>query len=78
MFHTLGLMKKRVAREPGEAEGDYRMEGERDVIRMADRMVAATPAELAQLQWLYQADTRKMVDHPARRRYRPLLPHPGR
>ncbi len=64
MFHTLGLMKQRVARTPGEAEGDYRLEGEKEVLQLADRIVAATPAELAQLQWLYQADTRKVVIIP--------------
>jgi D-inositol-3-phosphate glycosyltransferase len=64
MFHTLGLMKQRVARTPGEAEGDYRLEGEKEVLGLADRIVAATPAELAQLQWLYQADPRKVVIIP--------------
>ncbi len=64
MFHTLGLMKQRVARTAAEAEGDYRLDGEREVLRLADRIVAATPAELAQLQWLYQADTRKVVVIP--------------
>ncbi|HEX7975876.1 MAG TPA: glycosyltransferase [Anaerolineales bacterium] len=64
MFHTLGVMKQRVARQPDEAEGDYRLRGEREVLRLADRIVAATPAELAQLQWLYQADTRKVVIIP--------------
>jgi len=64
MFHTLGLMKRRVARHPDEAEGDYRLNGERDVLRLADWVVAATPAELAQLQWLYQADTDKVVIIP--------------
>jgi D-inositol-3-phosphate glycosyltransferase len=64
MFHTLGLMKQRVARAPGEAEGEYRLQGERDVLRRADRIVAATPAELAQLQWLYNADVRKIVIIP--------------
>ena len=64
MFHTLGMMKQRVARTPGEAEGDYRLDGEKEVLRLADRIVAATPAELAQLQWLYQADTRKVVIIP--------------
>lgn len=64
MFHTLGLMKRRVARDPSEAEGDYRINGELEVLRIADRVVAATPAELAQLQWLYQADTRKVVIIP--------------
>ncbi|MBP1692662.1 MAG: putative glycosyltransferase [Chloroflexi bacterium] len=60
MFHTLGLMKQRVARLPGEAEGDYRIQGEREVLRTSDRIIAATQAELAQLQWLYQADARKI------------------
>jgi D-inositol-3-phosphate glycosyltransferase len=64
MFHTLGLMKQRVARQPGEAEGEYRLQGERAVLRLADRIVAATPAELAQLQWLYEAEPRKIAVIP--------------
>jgi D-inositol-3-phosphate glycosyltransferase len=64
MFHTLGLMKNRVAQSPGEVEGDYRLQGERKVLRGVDRIVAATPAELAQLQWLYQADVRKAAVIP--------------
>jgi D-inositol-3-phosphate glycosyltransferase len=64
MFHTLGLMKKRVARVPGEGEEDFRLQGEQDVLKFADRIVAATPAELAQLQWLYKADTSKVVVIP--------------
>lgn len=64
MFHTLGAMKQRVARSSEEVEGEYRLNGERRVLGMADRVVAATQAELAQLQWLYQADTRKIVVIP--------------
>lgn len=64
MFHTLGLMKQRVARLPGEAEGDYRVKGERQVLDLADKIIAATQAEVAQLQWLYQADTDKIVIIP--------------
>ena len=64
MFHTLGLMKQRVAHLDGEAEGDYRIQGERSVLSSADRMVAATQAEFAQLQWLYQADISKVVVIP--------------
>src|SRR5690606_14692241 len=64
MFHTLGLMKQRVARLPGEAEGDYRLNGEREVLRRADRIVAATPAEYAQIQWLYGADMQNVVVIP--------------
>ncbi len=64
MFHTLGLMKQRVARDEGEKEGAYRIQGEQEVLRIADRIVAATLAELAQLQWLYKADTSKVVIVP--------------
>lgn len=60
MFHTLGEMKQRIARSKEEKEGEYRIRGEREVIHSADRIVAATPAELAQLQWLYDADSRKI------------------
>lgn len=63
MFHTLGHMKNRIA-GTGEAEGDYRTEGEQQVLRAADRVIAATPAEVAQLQWLYGADTRKIAVVP--------------
>jgi D-inositol-3-phosphate glycosyltransferase len=64
MFHTLGLMKNRIARSPGEMEGEYRIDGERQVLRAADRIVAATPAEQSQLSFLYQFDTRKSVIIP--------------
>jgi D-inositol-3-phosphate glycosyltransferase len=64
MFHTLGKMKQRVARTPEEAEGEYRLAGEGRVLEGADRVVVATLAELAQLQWLYKADTRKIVVIP--------------
>ena len=56
MFHTLGLMKNRIGGD-GEIEGEYRIRGEREVLRNADMVVAATPAELAQLQWLYEVQT---------------------
>jgi D-inositol-3-phosphate glycosyltransferase len=61
MFHTLGLMKNRVAQSPNEMEGEYRIEGEREVLRTAERIIAATPAEYAQLLWLYQANPNKLV-----------------
>jgi D-inositol-3-phosphate glycosyltransferase len=57
-------MKNRVAQTPGELEGEYRLEGEKYVLQSVDRVIAATPAELAQLQWLYQADVRKVVVIP--------------
>jgi len=64
MFHTLGVMKQRVARGPEEAEGEYRLQGEREVLDLADKIVAATQAELAQLKWLYQIDTSVVVIPP--------------
>lgn len=60
MFHTLGHMKNRVAQSPTEREGDLRIRVETDLLRDADRIIAATPAELAQLQWLYRADIRRV------------------
>src|SRR5450759_1745915 len=69
MFHTLGEMKNRVAQRDAEREGTYRLDGERQVIARADRIIAATPAEQAQLEWLYKADPSKVnvippgVDH---------------
>ncbi|HSB66543.1 MAG TPA: glycosyltransferase, partial [Anaerolineales bacterium] len=64
MFHTLGLMKNRVAQTPQEMEGEYRIEGERNVLQAVDRIIAATTAEYAQLLWLYRADDNKIVIIP--------------
>jgi len=64
MFHTLVLMKNRVAQSPDEIEGEYRLQGERKVLEIADRIIAATPAELAQLQFLYKADSSRIVIIP--------------
>ncbi len=57
MFHTLAMMKSRVARSPEEEPSDLRLESEQVLLREVDRIVAATQAELAQFQWLYKADT---------------------
>lgn len=64
MFHTLGEMKNRIARSDEEREGAYRIEGEKQVLRRADRIVVATLAELTQLRFLYKADASKMVVIP--------------
>lgn len=64
MFHTLALMKNRVARSEGESEPGERVEAERRLLKEADRVVAATQAELAQIQWLYQTGTDKVVVIP--------------
>lgn len=64
MFHTLGEMKNRIARSDKEREGAYRIEGEKQVLRRADRVVVATIAELTQLRFLYKADAKKLVVIP--------------
>ncbi|HEX9018974.1 MAG TPA: glycosyltransferase [Anaerolineaceae bacterium] len=64
MFHTLGLMKNRVAQSEAEMEGDYRIHGEYQVLAMADRIVAATLAEESQLQFLYHANEEKITIIP--------------
>jgi D-inositol-3-phosphate glycosyltransferase len=57
-------MKNRVARSQEEIEGDYRIKGEQEVLKNADRIIAATQAEYAQLQWLYQTDVSKVYIIP--------------
>jgi len=64
MFHTLVKMKNRIARTPEEMEGDYRLEGEERILEIADRIVVATLAEQAQLEFLYRADSAKLVIIP--------------
>jgi D-inositol-3-phosphate glycosyltransferase len=64
MFHTLGIMKQRVAQDNSEVESDYRLAGEYRVLSNADRILVSTPAEMAQLQWLYHADTEKILIIP--------------
>jgi D-inositol-3-phosphate glycosyltransferase len=64
MFHTLGEMKNRVARDDSEKEGDYRLVGERKVMASANRLIAATPAEKAQLEWLYHVKKEKITIIP--------------
>ena len=64
MYHTLGLMKNRIARSETEKEGQYRVSGEKEALQAADRIVAATQAERAQLQFLYHAANRKIAIIP--------------
>ncbi len=65
MFHTLGHMKNRVAKTAIDREVDARIEVERDVMRWADRIIAATPLEKAQMTWYYGADKSKIEVVPA-------------
>jgi len=64
MFHTLGVMKNRVAQSEEQIEGDFRIKGEQEVLDKADRIVAATTAEYAQLMWLYKVDINKVTIIP--------------
>jgi D-inositol-3-phosphate glycosyltransferase len=64
MYHTLGEMKNRIARSEAEREGEYRINGEKQVLRRADRIVVATIAELTQLRFLYKANQSKLVIIP--------------
>lgn len=64
MFHTLGHMKNRVALSETERVPQARIEGELQVIAVADKIIAATLAEYAQLHWLYGVDGNKVVTIP--------------
>jgi len=64
MFHTLGLMKNRIARSPQEIEGEYRIQGEKKVISSANRIIAATLAEKSQLEFLYETPSSKIAVIP--------------
>lgn len=64
MFHTLGHMKNRIALDENERATPARINAERHVMEVADRIVVSTPAEEAQLKWLYGADTSKVTTLP--------------
>lgn len=63
MFHTLGHMKKRIEVN-SFYQPDRRIMTEMNILQWADRVVAATPAEQAQLRWLYRAGRRQIVVIP--------------
>jgi len=65
MFHTLGEMKNRVAQTAAERESPRRIEIEGQIMRLADRLIAATPLEKGQMSWLYGADADKISVVPA-------------
>jgi D-inositol-3-phosphate glycosyltransferase len=60
MFHTLGKLKQQVAQNAEEAEGDYRINGETQVVSRAEKIIAATLTEKEQLVTLYGADPDKI------------------
>ena len=63
MFHTLGHMKKRIAVN-SHYQPDQRISTEMHVLQWADRIIAATPAEQAQLRWLYRAARKQITVIP--------------
>ncbi|HSM56155.1 MAG TPA: glycosyltransferase [Candidatus Sulfomarinibacteraceae bacterium] len=64
MFHTLGHMKNRIALNEDQQASPERINGETHVLSFADRIVVSTPAEEAQLNWLYGANMEKVVTIP--------------
>lgn len=64
MFHTLGHMKNQIAQDDSERAPQDRLDGEAHVVQIADRIIAATPAEESQLIELYGADERKIAVIP--------------
>ncbi|MEJ5240520.1 MAG: glycosyltransferase [Anaerolineales bacterium] len=60
MFHTLGEMKNRVARNATEREPEERLRAERHLVRRVERIIAATPAEETQLRFLYRAPAKRI------------------
>jgi D-inositol-3-phosphate glycosyltransferase len=68
-FHTLGKVKNSSLARGEGPEPDARLAGEERVIRQADRILSATPAEAAHLVGLYGADPDRIrvvppgVDH---------------
>lgn len=63
MYHTLGHMKKRIEISAGY-QPDIRIMTEMQILQSADRVIAATPAEQAQLRWLYRATRRQITVIP--------------
>jgi D-inositol-3-phosphate glycosyltransferase len=51
MFHTLGVVKNAVSEDPGEWVSQVRLDAEAKVAGLADRIVAATSLERAELAW---------------------------
>ena len=60
MFHTLGHMKNQIAQNERERAPLSRLKGEKRVVQTADRLIAATPAEVTQLVEFYGADENKI------------------
>lgn len=55
MFHTLALLKNKIANPEVALEGEYRIIGEKKVIAEVDRLIVSTVDEKENLQNLYSA-----------------------
>ena len=64
MFHTLGVVKNALADQPREQVPQARVVAEARVAALADRIVAATPLESAELAWYCGADVSKVRTIP--------------
>ena len=53
MFHTLALLKNKIASSEKDIEGEYRIEGEKKVLSEIDKLIVATINEKDNLQTLY-------------------------
>ncbi|CAG0947172.1 glycogen synthase [Anaerolineae bacterium] len=64
MFHTLGAMKNQVAPSPANCESARRISVEREIMKFADCIVAATPHERQQMVNLYGTSQDKIAIIP--------------
>jgi D-inositol-3-phosphate glycosyltransferase len=64
MFHTLARLKNQVAQTPAELEPEQRAICEGEIMRFADRILAATTLEREQMQTLYAADPARIAVVP--------------
>lgn len=60
MFHTLAKLKNQIAQNEKEIEGDFRINGELETIRVSDKIIAATVDEQFQLINLYDCIKEKI------------------
>ena len=60
MFHTLGRLKNSVSRDESERENAVRIDIERDILRSADRVVAASPTDMENMLEYYGTSAGKI------------------
>ena len=60
MFHTLALLKNKIARSDAEKDSKIRIEGEKKVLSGIDKVIVATKDERKQLVNLYDAKKKRI------------------